>query len=296
METQIPEIKEYFVMMEMDKSPHTVASYERSVDKFFSFLNIQTLQDLEVVTPLDCRNFQAKLKETLTKSSVNANVRPLKALFNWLVEQEYLESSPFNKVKALKEGKKIPVFLSEEETHAMINACQNLLDKMLVVLFISTGLRRNEIAGLKLDQLKECSIYVAGKGSKEREVFLQDDVCELLKQYLATRNRKPRNRNSEYLFVSRNGKNFTGSGILYKIKQIALQAGIPEERASAISPHSLRHTFTANMIESGADIRVIQGALGHSSLSTTERYAHLRNSALQSAMRNQKSILGDINE
>jgi len=296
METKIIEVNEYFVMLGMDKSSHTIESYKRAADKFFNFLNIQTLEDLKAVTPLDCRNFQAKLKETLAKSSVNANIRPLKALFNWLVEQEYLDNSPFDKVKALKEAKKIPVFLSEKETLAMVNACQNLLDKTLVVLLVTTGLRRNEIANLKLDQLKECSIYVEGKGSKEREVFLQDDVCELLKQYLAMRNRKPRNRNSEYLFVSRNGKNFTGSGILYKIKQIAIQAGIPEERASSISPHSLRHTFTANMIESGADIRVIQGALGHSSLSTTERYAHLRNSALESAMRNQKSILGGNNE
>ena len=301
MNTNIDEINEYFTMLSLDKSKHTVSSYMRAVEKFINFLNIQTLEDLDAVTPLDCRKFQEKLKNTeikpgkmMAKSSINANVRPLKVIFNWLVEQEYLEKSPFDKVKALKQEKKIPVFLSEEETIAIINACESLLDKMLIVLFVTTGMRREEIASLKLSQVDDCSINVYGKGSKEREVFLQDEVCDLFREYMKVRNRKPKYKASEYAFVSRNGKKFTGAGLWYKIKTLAIKSGIPEERAKKISPHSLRHTFTANMIESGADIRVIQGALGHSSLSTTERYAHLRNTALASAMRNQKSVLDNL--
>ena len=303
METQIKEIKEYFDMMALDKSPHTIKSYERSTKRFLSFLCIHTFGDIENISASDCRNFQAKLSaieiapgKLMSKASVNTNVRPVKAMFNWFVEQEYLENSPFDRVKALKQTRKVPVYLTREETISMIRGSENLLDKFLVCLFVTTGLRRQEMANLKLTDINDCHILVKGKGSKERVLRLQDDICVLMKEYLVVRNKRPRYRDSEYLFVSRRGTKFAGSGLLFKIKQIAINSGIPEDRAKKITVHSLRHTFTANMVESGADIRLIQGALGHSSINTTERYAHIRSSALDKAMQNQGSVFGDINE
>lgn len=291
MEYNIPEVEEYLNTLKLDKSPHTIVSYKAAIDKLFLFANINNFENIKSITSADCREHQSNMKNKgMQASSINANIRPLKAMFNWFVENEYLESSPFSKVKDLKTPKKLLAYLTEEEVSLMIGACKNILDKLIIALLITTGLRRNELVSLKISDLVGNHIIVNGKGSKQRKLILQPEICILLDQWLKIRNKKYGDT-CEYLLVSKMGGRFSGNAIREKVKTVMRNAGIPEERVEQIHTHSLRHTFVANLFESGADIFTAQSALGHQNLATTQIYAHLRNSALDRAMLNQKSIL-----
>jgi len=288
----IAEIEEYLNTVRIDKSEHTIRSYEHAVKLFLEYFQPKEFSDIVGIASGQCREFQSYLasQEDTKKSTVNAYIRPLKALFNWLVENEYLEKSPFEKIKFLKLPKPVRDYLSEEEVENMINACKNIDEKFIFVLMVSTGVRRDEVISLKLSDVHGNHILVHGKGSKERVLVLEPNIMNLLEEYMKFRQTKIHN-DSEYLLVSKNSSQYTGEAIRQKISSIGKRAGILPERLERIHPHTLRHTFATNLVGSGADIRIVQGALGHADLKTTQIYAHLRNSALDSAMLNMKSLI-----
>lgn len=289
----IEEVREYLGTLELDKSPHTITSYNVAIAKFFGFLNIETLEDMGEITSAGCRDYQKHLKDKgLQFSSINTNTRPLKTLFNWLIENDYLEANPFKNVKYLKEPKKEKAFLTEKEVEGMMMAATRVEDKVILAILVTTGLRRSELINLKLTDYRDCHVQVMGKGKKQRTLILQDTVCGALDFYISKkRNKKKSNLSEPWLFCSKNGGQFTGEAIRMKVKSALRRSGINEERLKSLSTHTLRHTFTANLFESGADVRVAQAALGHANLATTQIYAHVRNSALDRAMLNQKEIL-----
>lgn len=287
----IPEIEEYLKTLKLDKSPNTIFVYTKAIEKFVFNLNIQSIDDLKNVTPAKCREHQTKMLETISRSSVNTNVRPVRAMYNWMIENEYLDSSPWHKVKDLKTQKTVKAFLSEEEIDKMIAVCKNAKEKLMVAMLITTGLRRGELSNLKLSDIYGDHIVVNGKGNKQRRLILQPDVKNLLEQHIAIRNKKY-GTEIPYLFVTPYGTQYDGNQIYRKVKSILQRTDMTPERIEEIHTHSLRHTFVANLFESGADIYAAQAALGHQNLATTQLYAHLRNSALDAAMLKQKPILG----
>lgn len=287
----IPQIKEYIDGLKIDKSIHTIRTYTTAINMLLDFIKVNNFSEFSKITSQDLRKFQIYLKENGScHSTINSRLRPIKAMFNWMIENEYMESSPSKNVKNLKPPKIEPPFLSEEEVSEMIGACRNDKDKLIIALLVETGIRRNELVTLKLSDYDGQHITVHGKGNKERTLILKDDVIELLDKWIEKRNKKYGN-DIEYIFISNLGCQYNGGSILDKVKNIMHRANFTEDRISQIHTHSLRHTFTANLFESGADIFVAQRALGHENLATTQRYAHLRNSALDRAMTNMKSVL-----
>lgn len=287
----LKQIEEYLNNVKMDKSPQTVAQYTISISKLSDFFELESFETLKNMTLSDCRKYQTFLSQSgIKKSSVNAYIRPLKAMFTWFVDNEYLDNSPFDKIKSLKTPKSMPVFLTHEEISAMFGACKTLTDKLIFGLLVTTGLRRSELTNLKIDDIDGQHILPMGKGDKSRRLILQPEIDDLLCEYLEYR--KENNINSEYLLISKTGNKFSGESIRQKIQSIGKRAGIPEQRLSTIHPHSLRHSYAANMLESGADIKVLQVGLGHASMNTTsEIYAHVRDTVLDNAMLNMRSIV-----
>jgi integrase/recombinase XerC len=286
----LQQIKEYFDTLSMDKSICTIRSYSIAVDKFFDSLDIKEFTDLEKITSAICREYQAGLlKQGVKKSSVNAYTRPLKTIFNWMVENEYLPENPWMKVKLLKQPKRIIDFLSQEEQDRMLKACKNLQEKLVVAILLTTGMRRNELCILKLADYGNSHILINGKGSKQRILPLLPEVIKLLEEYLVIRNEK--HPESEYLLVSKMGTPFAGESIRMLVNRVCIQAGLDPERIKKIHPHLLRHSAASNLVGK-TDIRVIQGMLGHSNLATTQIYAHLSNAALDQAMLQQHINLG----
>jgi integrase/recombinase XerD len=288
----IVQIKEYIDFVKLNNSEGTYRNYVLVIDKFFTYLNIDTYDKLKSITVSHCRKYQSNLiAEGIKKSTANSYIRPLKALFNWLVQNEYLKKSPFDQMKYLKTEKGIPVFLTNDEIDAMIKACKKLEDKLILAVMLSTGLRRNELVTLRLDDFQGEHIIVRGKGDKKRRLVLEPKLSVMLDDYVELRNKKYGTDNP-YLFISKMGDKYSGEAIRQKIQTIGRNAGLSEERLAQIHTHTLRHTFAANLLESGADIKILQVGLGHSDISTTsDIYAHVRDSVLDRAMLNQRAII-----
>jgi integrase/recombinase XerC len=233
------------------------------------------------------------LTTNIQKSSVNSYLRPLKTIFNYLVENEIIEDNPFGKIKLLKTQKKLVSYLSEDEINIMIKSCDiartSPTDKLILVLFLTTGIRREELINIKISDICGQHVTINGKNNKQRKLILQPEIFKLLESYIPYRLKKYGVLHPE-LFISKYGTKFTGDGISKKIKRIMKESGFSAERISQIHTHSLRHTFVANLFESGADIYTAQKALGHELLKTTEIYAHLRNSALDRSILNMKPL------
>lgn len=294
----ISPVNEYVSGLLLDKSPNTIDTYNKSINRFFSFCGVEKEEDIHQITSELCVQYLSNLKETLSKSSINSHLRPLKAFFNWMVEHEYLEKSPFSKIKFLKTPKKEATFLTDEEVDRVIAACTRLEDKTILTLMLMTGLRRDELVNLRMEDFRDCQIKVnwrAAKGEKERVIPLIPDVCDLLNQYLLARTKRKGDQ-YPWLFVSKGGfgktrdGQFSGNAINQKFKNAMKRAGFDPQRISELSVHKLRHTFTANIIESSS-VNIAQKLLGHSNLETTLRYAHLKDGALRNAILKQRNFL-----
>ena len=289
----IPEIGEYVNTLRLDKSVETIRFYLAAIDRFFNHLNIKSLEDINNITSTNCREYQAKLKEDkLQASSINGHFRALKALLYWLIENEYIKNNALEKVKAIKENRKEAAYMSEEEIDKFFAHCKNIEEKAMFALFLRLGLRREELASLKVQNVSDYVIMVTGKGQKVRSVAMPDDAYEIFQEYMKYRNEKYGNT-IDYVFVSSWNKKYEGESILLKFKTIMKRAEFSEQRIKELHTHSLRHTFMANFMETG-DIYVAQKILGHSDLSTTSKiYAHIRDSGVVNAMRNQRRIINN---
>jgi integrase/recombinase XerD len=279
----IPAIKDYIENLYLDKSEYTITSYISAIDRFFNFLQIKSTEDIRKITMSDCRKYQNFLSKNfeLKNSTINAYIRPLKALFNFL-KGEYVETNPFDGVRKLKVAKSELSFLDNEEIEMMMNACKNLEEKAIFATMVNLGVRRSELVNIKLKDVVGYKVKIVGKGEKYRDLYFDDTTYELVQEYL----NKRKHKDFEYLFRSKMGKKYSPEAIRLKIKSIAKRAGIDPERVKEITPHSIRRSTASNLIDRDINMRVIQEVMGHSDISTTMLYAKLKNSAVEKAMRN----------
>lgn len=286
----ISQIEEYLMWVEADKSPQTLKLYRESTNRFLKFFEPQSFEDIEEITTKQLRDFQYHLRASMKESSVNSYMRPIKAMFNWFVKNEYLEKSPANRIDEMKTPKKTQEFLSEEEQSMLMNVCKTTEDRLIIAIMVSMGLRREELCRLKISDYNGSTIRIKGKGDKERVLPLQDDVKDLLNTYIKWRNRKYGSK-TDALIVSRKGGHYRGDSIYKKLKTLLNRSGIDEDKIDRIHPHSLRHTCAANLLSNNVSIYTVSNILGHADISTTMIYSHLHTSALETAIKNQKSIL-----
>lgn len=266
MKTNIEEINEYMKTLS-DKSAHTVRSYEGSLSVFLEKMNIVTFEDLNISTKV-ARQYVRDIAEVNTNSTANARLRVIKAMYNWMVENEYLDKNPFTGVKFLKEGKKVPTILTETERDMVLDACYDIGEKLMIAMMIYAGLRREEVTNVKVEDVKDGKVLIKGKGNKERVLPLNDYVLNIFSEYMKTRKSK-----SEYLFVSHKGDHqITGQSVRLRVKRICEVAKIDEAKIEKISSHDLRRTFAVDLLEKNISMPIIQKALGHSSQVTTALY------------------------
>ncbi len=278
------ELEEYYKVIS-SLSEHTIKSYESSLESFFDYLKIKTLNDLKKVSTEDVSDWMRHLSknpnaknEDTAKSSANARFRVVKAFYNWLIEMGYVDLSPCDAVRRFKEAKNVKTYLTDEEWSSMLLKCKNIKQRLMLAMVLYTGLRRKELVDIKIHDIAGNRLVVHGKGRKERVLVLNSYVLDLIKEYLTTRE-----DNCEYLFVSKkkgfgdykNGEAHPISEESFRqvVKKAAENAGIEEHRIKKIAPHTLRRTFAVNLAKSyGASSFQIQKALGHESVRTTEIY------------------------
>lgn len=281
------EFDNYIQQSKLDKAEHTIYLYQKGIEKFLEYFKLETIEDLSKIKPNDVVKYQVYLRSVVSNATANSYFRPLRAWFNWLVNMESIVSSPFNKVKDLKEEQKLPIFLSDDEVDAMMKVCDRITDKLIMALLLTTGMRRHELVCLKRKDIVDGRILINGKGGKQRSIILLPEVEGLLNEYLFDRK-----DNNEYAIISQKGCQYSGEGIRARIKALAKKAGLDPERIEKITPHKMRHTFATNLVGDGNDLRIIQEAMGHANINTTMSiYAHVKTSILDKALLKQRGIL-----
>jgi len=279
------QFEEFMKMNTLDKSEHTVRSYQKHIERFMFTLNISSVEDISVLKVGDIRTYFNSRKEGgLKESSVNAEIRVVKTFLNWLLENGHIKKNPIVGLKFMKEPKTIAIMLTDEERNAMITSCKNLKMKLMVAMLFYLGIRREEITKVKVEDFVDGKLRIKGKGRKERILAVHPYVLSLMDKYL-----KHRNDDYEYLFGTRIGFGGLGSGewhpitvaaVRNAVKRSAELAGIDPERIDKISPHVLRKSFACSLAANNVGSFAIQKALGHSSITTTERYLAPANASI----------------
>jgi len=240
--------------------------------------------EIEKVDRIIIRKYLSFLHRKNKKSSIARKISTLRSFFKYLVREQMISSNPAKSVSSPKVEKTLPTTLTVDEAFRLMESPKSisekpspegsreksLRDQAILELLYSSGLRVSELVGLNSNQLDlDLGIVrVMGKGRKERIVPVGLKAIEVLKAYLEERGMV---EGEEPIFINSLRGRLTARSVGRLVKKYSRHSGIFRK----ISPHSLRHTFATHLLDAGADIREIQEMLGHSSLSTTQRYTHV---------------------
>ncbi len=253
----------------------TLNQYIHDLTLFERFVKIKPFMQ---VTIRDIRAFLVHLKRDkgYRKTTLARKVSTLRTFYEFLVKEQYLKTSPMSQIKTPKLDYTLPIFPTEEEIHKLIVTVKNgnsnykIRDLAIFAVFIYTGARVKGVHNLNIKDInfEKESLRLVSKGGKHRYVKINTNALDLIRDYLKIR---PNLKAEDALFISRNGKRIAIRTIQHIVAKYRDLAGINP----AISCHKLRHFFATTALARGMDVRVIQQQLGHSNLSTTQKYTHV---------------------
>ena len=278
------QIKEYFLKSILDQKNYSIKTFEnynRDLSKFFRFLKEYKINDIKKITKETIRLYFLKQKNNnISNRTLGRYYSSLNSFFIYSIEHEYIDSNPLKFIDYPKYTKKIPEYIYDSQLEKLLNekTSENieieLRNKLIIYLLLDTGVRVSELVNIKVSDIdiEERIIRVLGKGSKERFVFFTSKTKELLVSYLSKRKEKALVNN---LLINYKGEKLTERSVQKIIKLVGEKIGLD------IHPHLLRHTFATDLLNKGADIRMIQELLGHENLDTTQIYTHVSNSRVK---------------
>jgi len=209
----------------------------------------------------------------------------IRSFYHYLaIHTRQLESDPTQALNNPKLRKSLPRYLSLSESLRLLEAVSGpneVRDYCILTLFLNCGLRVGELVGLNVQDIRDDTIRVLGKGNKERQLYLNEACLSALEQYLTVRP-EPKNdpKHRDALFISRNRTRLTTRSVENLVRKTVLQAGLDPK----YSPHKLRHTAATLMLNNGVDIRTLQDVLGHENLGTTQIYTHISDANMKQAV------------
>lgn len=273
-------------------SLHTRDAYQRDIEQFFSFLKEEGISSLEDVDRIVLMNFIASIsKDELGRdrsmTTVVRKISSIRSFYHYLNEYVGILNDPLRNFTGPKLPKRIPEFLFIEEVEAFLdsfdeNTDAGIRDRAMFELMYACGLRVSEVVSLHLDRIdyEDGVLRVIGKGDKERIVPFYHSIGERLQLYIReVRAKWIDQADHGVLFVNQRGKPLTTRGVQYIMSKQCDQCGLNIR----VHPHIFRHSFATHLLDNGADIRVVQELLGHSSLSTTQIYVHVSKERLRQA-------------
>src|SRR5699024_1056311 len=208
--------------------------------------------------------------------SIVSMAKQVKAFFSWCVREDYLTENPMDKVTLPKLPKVLLTGLTTKEVVSMMDSFNNkkyleVRNKAIIAMMADCGLRAMEIAGLKEDDVRETDIKVFGKGNKERIVFISPALKKILIRYERLKRQYFKNKikYSDNYFLAYQGKALSTVAVYNLVVEASKRVGITGKR---VSPHMFRHYFAVQSIVAGIDVYSLSRLLGHSDLSTTQRY------------------------
>ncbi|MFN2266800.1 MAG: tyrosine recombinase XerC [Desulfonatronovibrio sp.] len=283
-EEHLPEEIQFFLAyldIEKGYSQATISAYGTDLLQFEKFLETQNKsceRPLEVIKS-DIHSFLVSLHQLdQSKSSVARKLSSLRSFFRFLLKNRKIKANPCQGVRNPKQDKPQPEFLNVDQALSLVDSSpepspRSLRDLALAELLYGSGLRVSEAVNLDLDDVDQGQklVRVMGKGRKERLAPLTSPGLERIKQYMFQRSAFNPDLREKALFLGLRGKRLNRREASRIIDRLSRIAGLPE----SISPHGLRHSFATHMLQGGADLRSVQELLGHSRVSTTQRYTHL---------------------
>ena len=263
-------------------SENTAKGYGNDLSQLLVFLTPDL--DIKSVTRENLMLCIGQLsKQKKSAATVNRFIASVRTLFAYATKMKYIEKNPSLEMKTVKLPKRVPNFMTTSEVNELCNepVKDELLwasrDHAIFLMLYSSGCRASELVGLKLSDFMDGgrSAVVTGKGNKQRKVYFAEEARKALAEYLADRKRvleeNKVNPVPRELFINQKGGPLTTGGLRYILTRYSGVEGTNHH----INPHAFRHTFATTMLGNGADVRMVQEMLGHSSISTTQRYTHI---------------------
>ena len=258
----------------------TVRNYLTDLASLAEYMRARSIPQLENLDRITLRAYLAWLVQLgYARSSVVRKLSALRSFLRWLAKEGLIDGDPLPRRGVMKREHRLPDFLSQHESARLVEAPDastpvGLRDRAILEVTYGAGLRVSEVHGLGVSSvnLRARELRVIGKGSKERMVLFGEAASAALYAYLGEARPHLANRTSgNALFLNRFGGRLTQRSIQEKVRRYAARAGL----RSGVHTHTLRHSFATHLLEGGADLRVVQDLLGHSSPATTQIYTHV---------------------
>lgn len=281
-------VKNFVTYLEIEKnrSPNTVRTYKTDLELFLEFASATGIKNLD---SLELNTFRLWLADQKKKGSSNSTISrrssTVRVFSTWAFQKGLIKTDPAVRLISPKVNRTLPNVLAQKQASNLMQTASNLDDEensvtirmrdhaVLEVLY-SSGIRVSELTGLDIKDLDftRCTMRVVGKGNKERVVPFGQPAKEAIQTYLTKARAELANEKSgNALFLGTRGKRLDTR----QVRRILTNAIARVEGLVNVSPHDLRHSAATHMLEGGADLRIVQELLGHSSLATTQKYTHV---------------------
>ncbi|VWL85728.1 site-specific tyrosine recombinase/integron integrase [Oceanivirga miroungae] len=276
----------YYNEVILGKSPNTIRSYKNDLSQLIEYLgNNEGIVSFNEVELMTLRSYIAYLSysKKSSKRTINRKISAIRSFFDYLVSVDKLEENIAIYVNTPKFENKLPNYLTKEDMEKLrevisLDSIIGLRDRAIIELLYSSGLRSFELLDLVETTIdfKNRELRVIGKGNKERITFFSVTAKKYLEEYIGVK--KANNKyNKDILFSNARGGKLTTRSLRRIIEAYSLKSGIQKE----VSPHTFRHSFATELLNSGVDIRYVQELLGHQSIATTQFYTHVSKKKLR---------------
>lgn len=284
MEKLIQDFTEYLHNVK-NTSDNTILSYKRDLLKWVDYMGTLGIDNIETVREEDLHTFIQYLETKKFKTAtISRNIASIKAFYHYLYKESLVKEDISRSLHAPKVEKKLPDIMTIDEAVKLVeqpsgDKPKELRDRAMLELLYATGIRVSELIRLKQTDINfNLGCVICKEGSKERMIPFGNTAKKTLQRYLEKgRDALLVNYGVEELFVNCSGQAMSRQGFWKIIKYYARQAGIEAE----ITPHTLRHSFAAHLVENGADLRSVQEMMGHSDIATTQKYARINHNPIR---------------
>ncbi len=276
---------ETYLKLEKNFSKHTVRAYSTDVSVFLIWANEKDVNEIDTKKFSEYLYFISNMN--YTKTTIARKIASIRAFYRFLYNMEIIDFNPTDTIRAPKLPKNLPNFLSEEEiehilSNVKISSPAGYRNKVIMELLWVSGMRISELSGLNYENLnlEQNEITVFGKGAKERIVLIPNKTKESLIYYINNVSDlicKTSKSGNSPVFINNNGYRLQNQSIRKALKSVVESIQLQKH----VTPHVFRHSFATKLIENGADLRVVQELLGHSSISNTQIYTHVSTKMLK---------------
>jgi integrase/recombinase XerD len=282
------DIKKFLAYLKAEKglADNTSFAYENDLSQLATFVEEEAGKE-RVIPSWTNFSHQAMMRYLLNlqekKYAATTRARKLAAarsFFKFLTAENIIKEDPTHNMESLNVGRSLPKPISLAQVRALLeqptksSTPEAKRDEAMLQLLYASGLRVSELISVNVEDVNiiDGDVRVFGKGRKERIIPIHKQAATVVEQYV--RDARPhlaRNKDEKAMFLNRRGERLTRQGFWQILKQYAKSAGL----TTAVTPHTLRHSFATHMLSGGADLRAVQELLGHANISTTQVYTHL---------------------